>query len=177
MQNFVIFCGSKFGVNKLYEQDAATVATLLGQHKKHVIYGGGKAGIMGVVAASALQAGATVTGIIPEFLNDIERKNEDLTELIVTQNMHDRKVLLFGKADAAIVLPGGFGTLDELFEMLTWNQLELHQIKIFILNTNGFYNNLISHINHMKAEGFLYENQFTEIVYLNSAEEIEQYLG
>ncbi len=176
MENFVVFCGSKFGTNKDYEVDTISLAQLLGKHKKHVIYGGGKAGLMGTVAKYAMQAGAKVTGIIPEFLNNVERKNEDISELIVTKNMHDRKVLLFDKADAAIVLPGGFGTLDELFEMLTWNQLELHQIKVFILNTNGFYNHLNKHIAHLQQEGFLYENKFTEIVFLSNANDIERYL-
>jgi uncharacterized protein (TIGR00730 family) len=176
MQNIAVFCGSKFGAHADYENDVVALGSILGNAKKHIIYGGGKAGLMGTIAQNVMQQGGTVTGIIPKFLNQIERENYDITELIVTETMHERKQLLFGKADAAIVLPGGYGTLDELFEMLTWNQLELHQIKIFILNTNGFYNHLLAHIQTMKAAHFLYENSFTEIIVLKNTKAIEAYL-
>ncbi len=174
MQNIAVFCGSKFGNNPKYKNEVLALGAFLGAQKKHIIYGGGDAGLMGTIANSALQNGATVTGIIPAFLNTQERMNINVTELIVTKTMHERKQLLFDKSDAAIILPGGFGTLDELFEILTWNQLELHKIKVIVFNIDGFYNHLLQHITHMNSDGFLYNNN--DIIVANTVVEIQQHL-
>jgi uncharacterized protein (TIGR00730 family) len=173
-QNIAVFCGSKFGNNSNYTNQTIKLGQILGKHKKHLIYGGGDAGLMGAIAQSTLANGGTVTGIIPEFLHTIERKKEDLTNLIVTKTMHQRKQLLFEKSDAAIILPGGYGTLDELFELLTWNQLELHKIIVFILNVDGFYDALLQHIENMRIANFLYITD--PIIVLSDATEIQAYL-
>lgn len=156
-RSVTIFCGSKSGNNTLFEKAAAELGTALAEKKIDLIYGGGAKGIMGAVANSALTAGARVTGIIPQVLIDWERQHTSLTEVIITHDMHERKKLLYEKGMAGIVLPGGFGTLDEMFEMLTWNQLSIHNKKIYILNTAGFYDHLIKHLEHLIEKDFLYE--------------------
>jgi uncharacterized protein (TIGR00730 family) len=176
MQSIAVFCGSQNGNNPVYALHTRQLARLLAARNIHVVYGGGKAGLMGIVADAALEAGGRVTGIIPFFLNSQERKHEGVTELIVTQTMHERKKLLFEKCDAAIVLPGGFGTLDELFELVTWNQLQLHHKKLFILNSGGYYNTLRQHIELMYNEGFLYSNPFEEFNFIDEPEELERLL-
>ena len=128
------------------------------------------------IANSALAHGAHVTGIIPKVLSDFEHQHNGLTELIVTENMHERKKLLYMKADAAIILPGGYGTLDEMFEMLTWNQLKIHEKRIFFLNTGGFYDHLIKHIQTMHDQHFLYSHPSEQMTALSKPEDILEYL-
>ena len=123
----------------------------------NIVYGGGGKGLMGAVADGHLAAGGRITGVIPSILRDREHQHQGLSELIVTRDMHERKRTIYERCDAAIILPGGFGTLDELFEMLTWNQLSIHDKRIFILNTEGFYDHLIAHLQHMEREAFLYD--------------------
>jgi uncharacterized protein (TIGR00730 family) len=113
---------------------------------------------MGSIADACLSKNGKVIGIIPKLLLEWEAQHEGLTELIVTEDMHSRKLLLYDKCDAAIILPGGMGTLDELFEMLTWNNLRIHNKKVYILNVQGYYNHLIELLDHMEQEGFLYDN-------------------
>jgi uncharacterized protein (TIGR00730 family) len=172
MQNFAVFCGSKMGSNHNYLNQTIALGQLLGAHKKHLIYGGGNAGLMGAIANSTLQYGGTVTGIIPNFLHTQENMHGGLTNLIVTETMHERKKLLFEKSDIAIILPGGFGTLDELFELLTWNQLELHKITVIVFNIDGFYTHLMEHINTMYKSDFLYLNPTQEINYITTANDV-----
>jgi uncharacterized protein (TIGR00730 family) len=169
MENIAIFCGSKNGENPHYIKETIALGKILGEHKKHIVYGGGNAGLMGAIANSGLENGATVTGIIPQFLNSQERQHEKLTTLIVTETMHERKKLLFDKIDTAIILPGGFGTLDELFEMLTWNQLELHKIRIIIFNIDDFYDSIKEHIKIMHEQQFLYVEPDEQIEYITTA--------
>ncbi len=151
------FCGSKEGKNPLYIRDASLLGQLIGNNGFDLIYGGSQFGIMGAVANNALAHGAKVTGVLPEVLISWEQQHDGITELIITKDMHERKKLLFEKASVGIILPGGVGTLDELFEMVTWNQLSIHDKKIYILNTDGFYNHLIAHLQRMEQDGFLYE--------------------
>ncbi len=168
--SIAVFCGSKIGDNLLFKEQAEELGHLLAQHQVRLIYGGGNKGLMAAVANAVLEKGGLVTGIIPQVLTEWEHQHEGITELIVVESMHIRKRMLYEKCDAAVVLPGGYGTLDELFEMLTWNQLSIHDKKIYILNTGGFYDGLILHINKMLAEGFLYhmpEKSFTVIQYPN----------
>ena len=152
-----VFCGSKFGNNPLFAQHTAELGRLIGHHNLKLVYGGGSTGLMGLVADTALASGATVIGIIPELLKSRERHHQGISELHIVADMHVRKRMLYEKADAAIVLPGGFGTHDELFEMLTWNQLKIHNKKIFILNSDGFYDHLLQHLRNLEKEGFLYD--------------------
>ena len=118
----------------------------------------------------------SVIGIIPEILKDREHHHDGITELIIVDNMHTRKKILYEKCDAAIILPGGFGTMDEFFEMLTWNQLSIHDKKIFILNTAGFYDHLFAFAKTMQDENFLYDNIEDKLVVLNAPEELSGYL-
>jgi len=171
-KSIVVFCGSKSGNNPQYEIDAKLLGNLLAENNVRLIYGGGNRGMMGAVADGVLEKGGTVTGIIPELLNQFEHQHDAITELIVVENMHIRKRLLYEKADAAIVLPGGFGTMDELFEMVTWNQLSIHDKTIYILNTGGFYDALLQHISHMLKEGFLYTSLEAAVTVINSPTEL-----
>ncbi len=152
----MVFCGSKSGANPVFETHARRLGQLFAERNIRLIYGGGNRGLMGAVANGVLNAGGTVTGIIPELLNQWEQQHDKVTELIVVENMHVRKRLLYERADAAIILPGGFGTMDELFEILTWNQLSIHDKPIYLLNSAGFYDALLLHLQQMKNEGFLY---------------------
>lgn len=156
-RNVTVFCGSKTGNETQFETDAALLGTSLAKKGFDLIYGGGAKGMMGAIANSALAAGANVTGVIPQLLIEWERQHQSLSEVIITKDMHERKKILYEKGLAGIVLPGGFGTLDEMFEMLTWNQLSIHNKKIYILNTAGFYDHLIQHLEHLIKKDFLYE--------------------
>lgn len=153
-----IFCGSKPGANPAYEQQAAILGALLANNGLTVVYGGGNKGIMGAVANAALDAGGKVIGIIPKLLLEWEAQHDGLSELIITESMHQRKLLLYEKGDAMIILPGGMGTLDELFELLTWNNLRIHDKKVYILNTDGYYDALLALLDSMQAQGFLYDD-------------------
>lgn len=176
INSLAVFCGSKSGNNPLFEEQAKALGHLLGSKKITLIYGGGNKGIMGAVSNAVLEKDGRVVGIIPEILKDREHHHQGVTELIVVDNMHTRKKMLYEKCDAAVILPGGFGTMDEFFEMLTWNQLSIHDKKIFILNTAGFYNHLLAFAQTMESESFLYDKIEDKLVVLKQADEILQYL-
>ncbi|MFN8253461.1 MAG: TIGR00730 family Rossman fold protein [Ferruginibacter sp.] len=176
IKSLAVFCGSKSGSNPLFEKHALQLGHIMAAKKITLIYGGGNKGIMGAVANAVLEKNGTVTGIIPQLLTDREHSHHGITELIVVENMHVRKKMLYEKCDAAIILPGGFGTLDELFEMLTWNQLSIHDKKIFILNTAGFYDNLLTHARTMQDSGFLYDDITERITVISDPGELESML-
>lgn len=176
IKSLAVFCGSKSGSNPLFETHAIRLGHIMAERKITLIYGGGNKGIMGAVANAMLEKNGTVTGIIPQLLTDREHSHHGITELIVVENMHVRKKMLYEKCDAAIILPGGFGTLDELFEMLTWNQLSIHDKKIFILNTAGFYDHLLAHARQMQQHGFLYDNIEDRINVLSDPDAIAGFL-
>ena len=171
-----VFCGSKKGNNPLYIQHAQTLGKLLAQNKVTLIYGGGSTGIMGAIADAVMENNGTVIGVIPKVLVDWEHQHKNITELLVVDDMHSRKKKLYGLCDAAVILPGGFGTLDELFEMLTWNQLSIHNKPIFIINTGGFYNALVGHMRNFEKEGFLYDRLEERIIILDEPSQFVQYL-
>ena len=150
-----VFCGSSTGHRPAYAEAAAAVGTLLAGRGIELVYGAGNVGLMGILADAALAAGGRVLGVIPQFLVDYEVCHAGLSELIVTQTMHERKRIMAARSEAVIVLPGGFGTLDEYFEMLTWRQLHLHRQPLGILNVNGYYDHLLAHAERMIAEGFV----------------------
>ena len=174
--SLAVFCGSKSGNNPLFEEQAKALGHLLASKKITLIYGGGNKGIMGAVSNAVLEKAGKVTGIIPEILKDREHHHQGITELIIVDNMHTRKKILYEKCDAAIILPGGFGTMDEFFEMLTWNQLSIHDKKIFILNTAGFYDHLFAFAQTMQHEGFLYDKVEDKLVVLKDVSELLPYL-
>lgn len=176
IRSIAVFCGSKNGAHPQYIQDAIQLGAGIARAKINIIYGGGNKGIMGAVANAALEENGTVTGVIPQMLVEWEQQHNGLTELIVTDNMHQRKKLLYELCDAAVILPGGYGTLDELFEMLTWNQLNIHRKKIFILNTNGYYDHLHQHLEKMEQEGFLYTDVENRIIFSNTTQELIEHV-
>ena len=176
INSLAVFCGSKSGNNPLYEAAATALGHLLASKKIMLIYGGGNKGIMGAVSNAVLEKDGKVVGIIPEILKDREHHHKGITELIIVDDMHTRKKILYERCDAAIILPGGFGTMDEFFEMLTWNQLSIHDKKIFILNTAGFYNHLLAFAQTMQDEGFLYDNIEDKLVVLNQPAEMLEHL-
>ncbi|MEN8226844.1 MAG: TIGR00730 family Rossman fold protein [Bacteroidota bacterium] len=155
MKSIAVFCGSSSGNNGIYREMAGVLGRTLAKQKIQLIYGGGKVGLMGVIADAALEAGGHVTGVIPGFLQTREVAHDNLTEIFRVESMHERKALIDKMSDGVIAMPGGFGTLDEMFEMLTWGQLGLHQKPVGLLNVNGFFSNIMSAIETMVDEGFL----------------------
>jgi uncharacterized protein (TIGR00730 family) len=170
-----VFCGSKLGNNPLFAQHAIALGQLIAAQNLKVVYGGGKAGLMGIIADSAMKGGSHVLGIIPELLMEWETYHKGITELRTVTDMHVRKKMMYEHCDAAVILPGGFGTLDELFEMLTWNQLKIHNKRIFILNSGGFYDHLIAHLHHLEKEGFLYDRVDDRITVCADPQELLPY--
>lgn len=155
MKGIVVFCGSSEGTDPKFAQDAYDLGSKLAKEGIGLIYGGAKIGIMGKVAQGALDHNGRVVGVIPDFLKRKEVYHDGLSELIITQNMHDRKRKMHELSDGILMLPGGFGTLEEFFEMLTWAQLGLHSYPIAILNTNRFYDELLQMLKKMVEKGFV----------------------
>ena len=177
INKLAIFCGSKVGRNSLYMEQAKELAGILAEHSIELIYGGGRNGIMGTVADTVMAKGGIVRGVIPQVLINWEHQHEHISELVVVEDMHVRKRKLYELCDAAVILPGGFGTLDELFEILTWNQLSIHDKKIFILNSGGFYNHLLAHLHHLESEGFLYGQLSEVMTILKEPTDLRSYLS
>lgn len=172
MQNIAVFCGSAEGYNEVYREVAYNVGNMLAGRGIGLVYGGACVGLMGAVADGALQNGGRVVGVIPTFLRRKEIVHEGLSELIVVDTMHERKLQMNRLCDAVIALPGGWGTMEELFEMLTWGQLGLHQKPIGLLNVNGFYEALKVQCNNMVTEGFLEERVNESLLISESPEEL-----
>jgi uncharacterized protein (TIGR00730 family) len=155
MKSVCLFCGSNKGVRPEYVAAAATFGRTLAEQGITLVYGAGNVGLMGVAADAALAAGGKVVGVIPEFLKAKEVAHLGLTELHVTQTMHQRKAMMAELADGFVALPGGFGTFDELFEILTWAQLSVHDKPVGLLDVAGFYQPLLALTRHAVAEGFV----------------------
>lgn len=155
MKRITVFCGSSFGTDKIYKEQAALLGKTLAQQNIELVYGGANVGLMGAVADGVLNEGGKAIGVLPNFLRSKEIAHLGLTELIVVESMHERKTKMNNLCDGVIALPGGFGTLEELFEMLTWGQLGLHKKPIGILNINGFYDSLIELTKVMVEKGLL----------------------
>ena len=149
-----VFCGSRFGKNPLYKQAAQTVGQTLAQAGIRLVYGGGAHGLMGVVADATLRAGGAVTGVIPDFLESREKMHEGVAELIITDSMHTRQQIMFSRADAFWILPGGFGTFDEMMEILTWKQLGRHSKPIILINTANWADMLLAALDAAVEQGF-----------------------
>ncbi len=150
-----IYCGSSNVVADAYKQAATRTGQLLAQAGIDVVYGGGRVGLMGLAADAALAAGGRVVGIIPEHIQKLEVDHRGLSELVVVDSMHTRKRLMVERSDAFIILPGGIGTLDELFEIITWRQLQLHTKPVVVVNVDGFWDPLLSLMKHLESTGFL----------------------
>ena len=150
-----VYCGSKSGSNPLYAQTAVTVGQWIAGHGGQLVYGGGSGGLMGLLADATLAAGGRVVGIIPKALVDKEWAHHGCTELHIVDNMHERKRMMAERADAFMALPGGIGTLEELFEVWTWRQLGYHDKPIGLLNTAGYYDGLLEFLHQAVAQQFL----------------------
>lgn len=149
-----VFCGSRFGRDDAYKESAQELGDALAKNGMRLVYGAGDVGIMGVVATATQTANGETFGVIPVHLLDHEVGKRDLTSFIITENMHERKKVMFMNADAIVTLPGGAGSLDELFEVLTWRQLGLHEKPVYLLNVNGFWDPLLALLDHIIDEGF-----------------------
>lgn len=174
MKSIVVFCGSGDGYNEVYRETAYQVGEYLAAHKIRIIYGGAKIGLMGAVADGALAAGGEVIGVIPDFLKVKEVVHEGLTQMITVATMHERKLRMHELSNGIIALPGGWGTMEELFEMLTWRQLGLHSKPVGLLNINGYYDPLNALTGMMVQEGFLHEEVSASLLVSESIEDLLQ---
>lgn len=170
MKSIVVFCGSSEGNDLEILNNAQKLGRVLAKQNITLVYGAAKIGVMGKLAQSALDHNGKVIGIIPDFLKLKEVFHTGLTELITTENMHERKLKMHELSDGIITLPGGYGTLEELFEMMTWAQLGLHQKPIGILNINGFYDDLLNMIRKMVTLGFLKKENYNMLLVDDSVE-------
>jgi uncharacterized protein (TIGR00730 family) len=152
-----VFCGSSSGSDPVYAEMALLLGRTLAVRGIEIVYGGASVGLMGAVADGALAAGGKVTGIFPGFLQYLEIAHKGISELIIVESMHERKTMMNALCDGVIALPGGFGTLEELFEMLTWAQLGLHDKPVALLNIDGYYDHLKKLTENMVIKGFLKE--------------------
>jgi uncharacterized protein (TIGR00730 family) len=168
IQSVCVFCGSSSGSDPAFAQAARLLGIMIAKSKRTLVYGGGSVGLMGIVADAAMEHGATVIGVIPEGLMGKEVDHRGITELIVTPDMHTRKAKMASISDAFIALPGGFGTLEELFEVLTWRQLDFHLKPCGILNVNGYYDSLIQFIDRMITSGML-KSSHRELIHLDGS--------
>lgn len=155
MKSITVFCGSSFGTEEIYKEQAYLVGKTFAKENIRLIYGGANVGLMGAVADGVIENEGEAIGVLPHFLQSKEIAHTKLTELILVETMHERKTKMNELSDGVIVLPGGYGTLEEFFEMITWAQLGLHKKPIAILNINGFYDDLIKLVQTMVDKGFL----------------------
>ena len=155
INNISVFCASSTGIDSLYMEQAYAMGAEIAGRGQSVVYGGARVGLMGAVAAGAIENGGKVYGVIPQFLKRKELEYEGLTETYVVETMHQRKAKMEEMSDAIIALPGGFGTMDELFEIITWAQLALHQKPVGLLNTDGFYDPMLLFVDTMISKGFV----------------------
>jgi uncharacterized protein (TIGR00730 family) len=162
-----VFCGSSMGDRPVYVDAARRLGAEIARRGLTLVYGAGDVGLMGVLADAALEAGGKVVGMIPRSLMERELGHEGLTELHVVNTMHERKAMMADRADAFVALPGGYGTLDELFEVLTWAQLGIHSKPIGLLNVGGFFGPLLAWIAHASSEGFI-RPQHVELLHVAS---------
>ncbi|PLX39217.1 MAG: TIGR00730 family Rossman fold protein [Hyphomicrobiales bacterium] len=172
IRSICVYCGSRTGENPLYVHTANELGRQMAANDIRLIYGGGSIGLMGTVAKSVLANGGQVTGIIPEFLSTREIMLDDVSELIVTTDMHERKRTMFERAEAFVALPGGVGTLEEVVEMMTWAQLGQHKKPVLLANVAGFWNPLIDLLAHMRSESFIGEPYMVSYLVVDHVEDI-----
>ncbi|MBN3035282.1 MAG: TIGR00730 family Rossman fold protein [Bacteroidales bacterium] len=164
MNSICVFCGSSLGIDKIYREETARLGVMLASCGVTVIYGGGKVGLMGILAESILHSGGTCIGIMPRAISDLEIAHDGLTRLVIVESMAERKACMAEMADAFIALPGGLGTLDELAEILTLNQLRISDKPIGLLNINGYFDHLTNYFDHAVREGFIREEHHRNLI-------------
>ena len=174
MRKICVFAGSSSGKNQNYKLISNELGQLIAKQNFHLFYGGGNTGLMGAVADSCLKAGGKVTGVIPKFLCDIEVDHKGLTDIIMTNTMHERKSIMYDKASVFIALPGGIGTLEELMEVLTWKQLRQIKSKILIVNTDNYWKNLFKLFDDLVYNEFMKKFNLNNYVEVRSVLDIEK---
>lgn len=177
MKSVGVFCGANPGTNQVYQEAAIKLGELMAQQNLDLVYGGGNVGLMGTIADAILAAGGKVIGVIPQSLVDREVAHTGLTELHVVQTMHERKALMADKSSAFVAMPGGFGTFDEICEIITWNQLGIINKPVAFLNVNGYYDKFMAMIEHTVAEGFVKYDQRENLIVESDPEVLLQKLS
>lgn len=167
-----VYCGSGHGTDPAYKHAAVVLGTSLAEAGIGLVYGGGGLGLMGEVARAALKGGGHVTGIIPKFLTEHEHMLRDVDNLVVTRDMHERKMLMFERSDAFVALPGGIGTLEELVEQLTWSQLGQHGKPIIVVNVKGFWDPFLALLTHMREQAFIRSGLDVGFAVVQSAQDV-----
>ena len=181
MRQLCVFAGAAKGIHDHYERDSERLGSMLAARDFSFIYGGGRTGLMGAFARGAIVAGGHVTGIIPHFLESLEVGNTDIQKLLVVESMHERKATMYRDSAGFVVLPGGLGTLDELMEVMTWKQLGLIQAPVFALDVAGYWQPLLSLLEHAGAQGFVHNRGIIDFHIANDPDHlvdlIDQHLG
>lgn len=177
VKNIAVFCASADGADPIYRAVAEELGRALARRHIGIVYGGAKVGLMRAVAEATLAEGGRVVGVIPTVLVNLEVAHDGLTELHITENMHTRKALMGERSDAFITLPGGFGTFEELFEVLAWQTLRIHTKPVLLINVNGFYDTLLEFLDHCVREGMLREKNRSILLVANTVEEALHMLG
>ncbi|SNY93854.1 hypothetical protein SAMN04515647_4175 [Cohaesibacter sp. ES.047] len=172
LKKICVYCGSGAGIDPAYSNAAKVLGRSMARNSIDLVYGGGSIGLMGITAKSVLDHGGQVTGIIPSFLQEREAMLDEVQELIITEDMHERKRKMFEYAQAFVALPGGIGTLEELVEMLTWAQLGQHKKPVLLANINAFWDPLISLLDHMREEDFIRSGMDVSFLSTSDPEEI-----
>jgi uncharacterized protein (TIGR00730 family) len=171
-----VFCGASNDAPKVHLDLGRVFGKKMAEEGIRLVYGGGDCGIMGAVANAVMANGGKVTGVFPESLRDIENEHQSLTEIVIVDTMHQRKELMYQRSNAFVVLPGGFGTMDEMFEIITWRQLRLHDKPIIIMNNEGYWNNLVALMNEIIAKGFAHKEVATYFQVVDDLESLMEAL-
>ncbi|MBM9592488.1 TIGR00730 family Rossman fold protein [Leptospira sp. 201903075] len=174
IKNIAVYCGSSPGLDPYYMTAAYELGEYLGSNQIGLVYGGASVGLMGAVANGCLSKNGSVTGVLPKFLKKKEIEHAGLGQLILVESMHERKLKMFDLSDAFVVLPGGLGTMEEFFEVITWSQLGLHQKPIIIFNWLGFYNPLLTLMQNMVTSGFLKKENAALVQILETSKDLLQ---
>lgn len=172
MESICVFCGSSTGYHPAYQKAAIDLGRRIGEEKLRLVYGGGSVGLMGILANSVLEYGGEVIGVIPKFLYDLEVGLDSVTKLIIVESMHERKQKMAELSQGFIAMPGGIGTMEELFEIYTWSQLALIKKPVAVLNVNHFYDDLLKHLNLMVKEGFLKKENLDSLIVSHNTHEL-----
>lgn len=177
MRSVCVFCGARSGDHSIFTEAAAALGKSISHAGFSLVYGGGSVGMMGALADAALEVGGQVIGVIPEALANVELMHPAVKDMRIVADMHARKAMMHELSDAYIALPGGYGTMEELFEVLCWGQLEFHQSPVALLNLDGFYDGLVSLVNGMVQRGFLDSDSRDLLSVVNSIAEAEAWLN
>jgi uncharacterized protein (TIGR00730 family) len=176
VKSVLVFCGSREGADPAYAQMAEAIGTSLAEAGIDIVFGGGRGGLMGIIARAGLAAGGKVTGIIPGFLHDLEVAQTGLTRLITVETMHQRKALMWQSTDAVLALPGGIGTIDEVVETMTWNSLKLHHKAIFLMGPGQYWQPFLDLMAHMERCGFNHTPFSAQLTPVNCVKELMRHL-